>query len=149
MVKFPKRDRHAVPLSSSILSLFVSSADGIRTDIIMRKQPLDEDLFDAIEEQNSKKIETIIEAGCDVNGNQGSYFEEGITFLMVAVSTGNLEIVKLLVELGADVNAESIYGDSALLMAAFQSCQDIIDYLEPLTSSKIRAVVKRYIETGK
>ncbi len=115
----------------------------------MRKQPIEEDLFDAIEEQNYKKVQRIIEAGCDINGNQGSYFEEGITFLMVAVSTGKLEIVKLLVELGADVNAESIYGDSALLMAAFQSCQDMIDYLEPLTSSKIRAVVKRYIETGK
>ena len=110
---------------------------------------LEEELFDAIEKQDINRMHELFEAGCDVTGNNGAYFEEGITFLMVAVVTGNLEIVKLLVEYGADVNAESKYGDSALLTAGLNGFQDIADYLEPLTSSEIRATVKRYISTGK
>ncbi|MBZ8180096.1 ankyrin repeat domain-containing protein [Oscillatoria salina] len=115
----------------------------------MRKPHLEDDLFDAIEEKDLEKIHALIKAGCDVNGNHGSSFEEGITFLMFATATGNLETVKLLVKLGADVNAESIYGDSALLTAALNGFPDIIEYLEPLTNPEIKVAVKRYVETGK
>ncbi|MEC4804921.1 MAG: ankyrin repeat domain-containing protein [Jaaginema sp. PMC 1080.18] len=68
---------------------------------------------------------------------------------MVAVATGNLEIVKLLVSLGADVNAESHHGDSALLTSVLNGFQNIFDYLEPLTNLEIRVAVNRYIKTGK
>ena len=115
----------------------------------MNQDYLEDELFDAIEEQNISKISKLIEAGCDLNRNNGASFEEGITFLMVASVSGNLNVVKLLVESGANVNAVSKYSDSALLCAVFSGHQKIIDYLEPLTNPKIRATVDRYVKTGK
>lgn len=115
----------------------------------MNQNYIEDELFDAIEEQNISKISKLIEAGCDLNGNNGVSFEEGITFLMVASVSGNLDIVKLLVESGANVNAVSKYFDSVLLCAVFNSHQKIIDYLELLTNPKIRATVDRYVKTGK
>ncbi|MBE9115246.1 ankyrin repeat domain-containing protein [Lusitaniella coriacea LEGE 07157] len=115
----------------------------------MNKSNIMEELFDAIEDRDPKKICDLINLGCDINGNCGSAFEDGITFLMVAVATGNLEIVKLLVQLGADVSAESHHGDSALLTSVLNGFQNIFDYLELLTSSEIRVAVNRHIETGK
>ncbi|MGL5804455.1 MAG: ankyrin repeat domain-containing protein, partial [Xenococcaceae cyanobacterium] len=60
-----------------------------------------EELFDAIEEQQDfNKVRKMIENGCDVNIREA----EDCTPLIAAVRVGNLEMVKLLVELGADVN---------------------------------------------
>ncbi|MEC4804922.1 MAG: hypothetical protein SAJ12_22860 [Jaaginema sp. PMC 1079.18] len=36
-----------------------------------------EELFDAIEAQDSKKICDLVNFGCDINGNNGSVFEDG------------------------------------------------------------------------
>ncbi|MDJ0591851.1 MAG: ankyrin repeat domain-containing protein [Pleurocapsa sp. MO_226.B13] len=114
----------------------------------VREGHLNNELWDAIEEENIEKISELIESGCDLNGNNGASFEEGMTFLIVAAA-GNLEIVKLLVESGADVNAMSTYGDSALFNAVLNGHQKIADYLEPLTNTEIRATVNRYVKTGK
>jgi hypothetical protein len=57
--------------------------------------------------------------------------EVGFTPLMKAAGPeGNLTIVKLLVQLGADINAESRRGASALSMAALHDKQDVVQYLK-------------------
>jgi HEAT repeat protein len=56
--------------------------------------------------------------------------EEGFTPLMKASgSEGSLAIVKLLLEFGADINAKSVKGTSALSMAALHDQQDVVEYL--------------------
>ena len=106
------------------------------------------DLFDAIEEeQDVNKVRELIEAGYYVDFT----VEEGCTPLIAAVLIGNLEIVKLLVELGADVNIKDMHGETALFYAKFNAFQEIADYLEPLTAPKIKLEVERemkYLETG-
>lgn len=62
----------------------------------------------------------------------------GITVLMELARAGNLEFVKFLVGLGADVNAVGEPGDFALGMAARHGWQDIFDYLYPLTSEDLQ-----------
>lgn len=52
----------------------------------------------------------------------------------MAVDSGNLEIVKLLVEAGADVNMGIEWDDFALLLAYENGHEDIFEYLYPLTS---------------
>ena len=99
-----------------------------------------DELFDAIEEkQDVNGIREIVEAG----GNVNVHIEEGCTPLIAAVLVGNLEIVKLLVELGADVNAVDGYFESPLYYAKYNNFSDIAEYLEPITSQKIRAEVQR------
>jgi ankyrin repeat protein len=44
-------------------------------------------------------------------------------------SEGSLAIVRLLVDLGADINAESTRGTTALSMAALHDKQDVADFL--------------------
>jgi hypothetical protein len=56
--------------------------------------------------------------------------EEGFTPLMKASgSEGSLAIVEVLIEFGANVNAESKKGTSALSMAALHDKQDVVQYL--------------------
>jgi ankyrin repeat protein len=57
--------------------------------------------------------------------------ETGFTPLMEASGpNGNLEVVKLLLSMGADINAESTRGVSALSMAALHGKGDVIEYLK-------------------
>jgi len=75
--------------------------------------------------------------------------EERFTPLMKASGPdGSLAIVKPLLEFGADINAESLKGTSALSMAALHDKQDVVEYLIargarggfviPSTSGKVR-----------
>jgi ankyrin repeat protein len=52
------------------------------------------------------------------------------TALMVAVQTGNIDIVKALLAKGADVNAKDSTGKTALLLATAAMRQDLIDLLK-------------------
>lgn len=120
----------------------------------MSNQPFNEDnLFDAIEEeQDVNKVRELIEAGCHVDFQ----VEEGCTPLIAAVLVGNLEIVKLLVELGADVNIFDMHSETALFYAKYNSkfnskseineFQKIAEYLEPLTDPDIRKEVDKEIK---
>lgn len=99
-----------------------------------------EELFDAIEEkQDINKVREMIEGGRDVNVREA----EDLTPLIAAVRVGNLEMVKLLVELGADVNLVDGYFDSPLYYAKYNDFSDIAEYLEPMTSAKLKAEVER------
>jgi len=54
---------------------------------------------------------------------------DGDTPLMIASDNGHLDIVKLLVERGADVNARDFCGDTALAYAARKDHNKIVKYL--------------------
>ncbi len=102
-----------------------------------------DELFDAIEENPApKKIREVIEAGVDVNVR----VEEDCTPLIAAVIIGNFDLVKLLVELGADANLWDKYGDPALFYAKYCKLQEIAEYLEPITSPEVRSDVEQQIE---
>lgn len=68
---------------------------------------------------------------------------EDRTALMEAVNTGDLDIVKKLVESGADVNAVSRKNAYALMNATRPDLKEIYDYLAPLTSSKLRELAEK------
>ncbi|MEH1941888.1 MAG: ankyrin repeat domain-containing protein [Nostoc sp.] len=99
-----------------------------------------DELFEAIEDtQDMNRVREIVEAGYNINVQ----IEEGCTPLIAAVLTGNLEMVKLLVELGADVNLIDGYLESPLYYANYNGFKGIVEYLEPMTNAKIRAAVER------
>jgi ankyrin repeat protein len=94
-----------------------------------------EDLVDELYEElepdgNLEKIAALINAGCDIH--------QGMP-LIPAVMSGNLSIVKLLVESGIDVNKSNDDEETALFIAMFNSRQHIVEYLEPLTTPELRA----------
>jgi ankyrin repeat protein len=95
-----------------------------------------EDLIDELYEElepdgNLEKIAALINAGCDIH--------QGIP-LIPAVMSGNLNIVKLLVELGVNVDKyDDDDQETALFIAMFNGRQHIVEYLEPLTAPELRA----------
>lgn len=64
---------------------------------------LNQQLFAAIEANNTKEVASLILAGAQVNAHA---IENSFTPLMKAIEQGNKEIIKLLLENGAEVNAE-------------------------------------------
>lgn len=75
--------------------------------------------------------------------------EDGETILMTVTSTGRLDLVKFLVEAGADVNALDYDGKSfALNEAARLGWVKIYEYLAPLTVSSLRQIAENSLSKG-
>jgi len=49
---------------------------------------------------------------------EGGYYEPGMTALMLAAGSGSVETVRVLIEAGANVRVESMFGDTALHLVA-------------------------------
>lgn len=83
------------------------------------KDMLDEThLMIACEEENIDAVSFLLEKGADVNAKQ--YFQncQGVTALLKAAAGGYTEIVKILLENGADVYAKTGAGNTALMKAS-------------------------------
>jgi ankyrin repeat protein len=101
---------------------------------------LTERLFDAISNRDKPAIERLIAGGADVNFERIEFGKHYDCPLMVAVETGDLSIVRLLVENGADVNLDigskeipnlhlKAENRRALTTAAVHGSAEIINYL--------------------
>lgn len=73
-------------------------------------------------------VNTLLAHGADVNEKDAGAFS-GFTPLMGAVLGGSLDVVKSLLEHGTDINAKSRGGGTALIFAAGNSNQDIVNAL--------------------
>jgi uncharacterized protein len=75
------------------------------------------------------KIASLLQSCVDIN----SCLEEGDTFLILASSYGRFDVVKLLIESGANPNLLNEEGLSPLVAAASGGHTEIYNYLLPLT----------------
>ena len=69
-------------------------------------------LIEVVKNNDINRVNSILNNGKENINAKDKYCE---TALMIASSEGNLEIVKLLVENGADVNIKSDIGNTALI----------------------------------
>ena len=86
-------------------------------------------LFYAINVINITKIEELINKGeVDINASTNDYYKD--TPLIKAIYTkNNLEITKILIEAGADINKGDFENVTPLMCAVINAQKDIIDYL--------------------
>ena len=82
-------------------------------------------LIDAVEDGNLAAVQTLLDAGADVEG-RGEY---GYTALIEASMYGHLAIVKVLLAAGADVNAASYLYHTALMCASHHGHLDVVKAL--------------------
>ncbi|MBD2072923.1 ankyrin repeat domain-containing protein [Phormidium sp. FACHB-592] len=87
----------------------------------------------AIEKNNLPILQMLLEAGADPNTGM----EDDDRAIMHAVWHGNLDMVKLLITNGADINAWS-QGDTAIMSAARNAHQAVYEYLYPLVDEETR-----------
>lgn len=92
----------------------------------------------------------LIKNGADVNSrdkiidpNDLTYVEDGVYAIHHACSKGNLEIVKLLIENGANPNQETSLGQTPFLYSVQTNNLDLIKYLTPRTND-----INKTISTG-
>lgn len=96
----------------------------VKTQVLKSKQF--EEFIDAVAEQNKVKIQTMLKNGFDVNMAN----KNGRTALMMAVQIGNLSILKMLINAGADLEQKAKEGETAFLYACRVSESiKLIEYL--------------------
>jgi ankyrin repeat protein len=93
-----------------------------------------ESLETAVLNNDLVQIQELIYADTNVN----EPLEDSHTLLMIAVSRGYFDAVRLLVNAGADVNVISDQGDNALALSISGGWEEIFNYLSPITSDDIR-----------
>ena len=71
--------------------------------------------YEAVRGSERSRIEALIAQGADVNGRDR---RGGVTPLMYAAALGSLDTMRLLLDKGADINARSAVGATALMWAA-------------------------------
>lgn len=80
----------------------------------------------AAETGNSSQIQALLHEGAPVDQRGGSMDE---TALIIASRHGNLGIVKTLLNAGANINARSKYGDTALTAATYFCHSNVAEFL--------------------
>lgn len=73
--------------------------------------------------------------------NPNERHEENYTILMEIAWTGRVDLVKVLVEMGANIHTMSNDTTFALFEAARAGRQEVFDYLPPLTAPELRETV--------
>jgi uncharacterized protein len=89
----------------------------------------------ALVAQNSKAVIELIEKGVDINIE----LDHNKTPLMEAADNKDFDLVRQLVELGANTNQTDVGSFTALWYAGFRGDQQIYNYLLPLTSPEFYA----------
>lgn len=98
--------------------------EGIRTKQIAEKaDPLVIELTDAVVEQNIDRIYKIINKGVNING----FDDTGSTALLAASAINNYQIVKMLIEVGANPNIKDLENNETPLMRT--RCKNISSLL--------------------
>jgi acyl-coenzyme A synthetase/AMP-(fatty) acid ligase/ankyrin repeat protein len=97
----------------------LKEALGINGDLLER------DLYNAVFHQNVAQVQFLLEQGTDVNYP----FDVSILFLAVKKSTGNNEIIKMLLTYGADANILCLGKETPLFIAAEQGNLEAVQWL--------------------
>ncbi|MES0491541.1 MAG: ankyrin repeat domain-containing protein [Leptospirales bacterium] len=78
---------------------------------------------------NIREVEKLLKAGIKPDVRDASKQSEGETALFKAIMCGEIELIKLLLESGADINAVDEAGETPLFTAIMVGYSDIVHYL--------------------
>jgi hypothetical protein len=73
------------------------------------------DLVNAIRQHNSELVRSLVNQGCDINGELWS--TSFTTLATIAAAHGNLSVLEILIDAGAHVDQPTIYGQTPLYLA--------------------------------
>ena len=123
---------HGSSKTGDTKALFAAIQSGINiNELDMHGRP---PLYWAAKNGHIRAVEMLLKFNANVNATcQGTSSalsgEVGLTPLMIAAWTGRFEVVRVLLEHGADVLAKSVDGYNALYFAKGSNWTDIVDLL--------------------
>ncbi|AYA36150.1 ankyrin repeat domain-containing protein [Hymenobacter oligotrophus] len=92
-------------------------------------QAPNKDLFKAVMKNDAAAVETLLKGGADANAAIEVMPGFKTTYLITAVTNGNLDIVKKLVQYKAQVNAKDAGQETALMAAAAKGDKAMVEFL--------------------
>lgn len=90
---------------------------------------LDDELIEAVEAGHAKKVEELLEKGANPNIKTSIRWYHGWTPLHIAVYERNLDIVRLLIKYGANINAKTYNRETPLHIAVYEGHWDVAKLL--------------------
>ena len=109
----------------NVIGLFICLFCAIPIVAMDNQSQATKDFLQAVRDENFQQANLELRNGADINGKGN----KGITALLEYSSSGNLKIVKYLVERGADKNAMDDLGRNSLHFAAGKGYLSIVKYL--------------------
>ncbi len=98
-----------------------------RTSSSFENRPVNNDLVKAAAAGNLEIVTHDLDAG--VSPNAGTGGEGGVSALSTAASAGQLEVAKLLLDRGADVNADDFWGGNAIVSPSLDGDVEMVKLL--------------------
>ncbi|WP_338872034.1 ankyrin repeat domain-containing protein [Myxococcus stipitatus] len=95
-------------------------------------------LFDAVLAQDAASLKSQLDAGADPN----PFDDEGQTPLMVAARAGDVELMGLLLDAGADSSLTNAVGESAIILAAAHHHEEAVRLLAGSATDDEAAMVQ-------
>ncbi len=106
-----------------LLALLLASCAASAQDVALHK---------AVRANNPQEVQRLLDDGADVNvpePDDTSVLHDEATVIIIAAGKEYVEVVEILIANGADVNATSIYGSTALGEAAIKGNNQIVNLL--------------------
>ncbi len=98
--------------------------------------------------EKREQIEKLLKEGANVH-HKFTYVGESLLHLACGLGAGDLEIVKLLVEYGANPNTKDDLGRTPLHLAGMNDYGNVFDYLTNLDPTKKNTIGTNYIKADK
>lgn len=89
--------------------------------------PVNQKLMDAVAKGDIAAVKTLLDQGISANSREKD--KDGVTALSATASLGRLDIVKLLVARGANVNVTEEWGENATMEAARSAHPEVLQFL--------------------
>ena len=99
-------------------------------------------LFEAVQAADAKALETLAASVRDIN----EAFEGGRTALIEAAAQGEVELVKILLDAGADPSLKDGEHETAMLKAAANAHTDVVHVLAPLATEDERDMARAFLK---
>jgi ankyrin repeat protein len=95
----------------------------------LEMRPRNKELIRAIDKNNARKVKSLLDKGVSADSVYISVNDEGRSGLQLAAANGYEEIVRLLLDHGADVNAPDLWGGTAIVSASIDGQAEIVKLL--------------------
>jgi ankyrin repeat protein len=107
-------------------AIFFSICLFVLVNLGLSESALNESFVNAVDKSNYQLMKDLLAQGADINS---SFLEGKYTALSSAASTGNLKLVKFLIDNGADIRGNKLFPNSPVYLAISGNHLEVVSFL--------------------